>query len=68
MSHRYERRNSRPRAPQAAPANDGMAALATRYLVDGYTPSEVAELLGVSVEWSTAVLQRLRRPASGDAA
>lgn len=65
---RHHRPPARTRVPQAAPADDGMAALASRYLVDGYTPAEVAEKLGVSVEWSTAVLQRLRRPSSGDAA
>ena len=67
MSHRY-RPPTRSRVPQAAPANDSMAALAGRYLVDGYTPEDVAGLLGVSVAWSRSVLQRLRRPASGDAA
>lgn len=67
MSRHY-RPPTRTRVPQAAPANDGMAALASRYLVDGYTPEDVAELLGVSVAWSRSVQQRLRRPASGDAA
>lgn len=63
MSRHY-RPPARTRVPQAAPANDGMARLAARYLSDGYTPEDVAELLGVSVAWSRSVQQRLRRPVT----
>jgi transposase len=67
MSHRYERRNPRVSVPQATPATDGTAALASRYLLDDYSPEDVAALLGVSVAWSRSVQRRLRRSA-GDAA
>lgn len=45
------------------PASDDIAALATRYLVDGYQPSAVSALLGISPRWCERAAANLR-PAS----
>ncbi|BCJ61636.1 hypothetical protein [Micromonospora endophytica] len=54
---------SRPPAPRttaAEPITDSVAALATRYLVNGYTPEDVAERFEVDRSWCRAVAVRLR--------
>ncbi|WP_165942740.1 hypothetical protein [Micromonospora sp. KC721] len=54
-------RRPAPRPPAGAePVSDSVAALATRYLVDGYTPDEVAERFGVNRGWCRAMAARLR--------
>lgn len=42
-----------------APVDDGVAKLATRYLLDGYRPDEVAERLGVDRGWCRRIARRL---------
>jgi hypothetical protein len=42
-----------------APVHDGVAKLATRYLLDGYRPDEVAERLGVDRGWYRGIAHRL---------
>lgn len=57
-------RRGRPPATRppadAPPVSDRVAALATAYLVDGYTPEQVAERLGVDRGWCRAIAARLR--------
>ncbi|SCG15561.1 hypothetical protein GA0070610_1795 [Micromonospora echinofusca] len=57
-------RRSRPAATrppaEAAPVDDAVAKLATRYLVDGYQPDEVADRLGVDRGWCRAIAARLQ--------
>lgn len=52
------RRGGPPVAPP--PSDDAVATLATRYLVDGYTPDEVSTRLGVSLSWLVDRVRRLR--------
>ncbi|NLU77816.1 hypothetical protein HCA58_05270 [Micromonospora sp. HNM0581] len=54
------RRPPAPPPPAAAPVTDSVAALATRYLVDGYTPEDVAERFGVDRGWCRAIAARMR--------
>jgi len=42
------------------PADDAIAALTTRYLLDGHHPADVANRLGVSRRWCELTLHRLR--------
>ncbi|MBL6280121.1 hypothetical protein JMF97_28565 [Micromonospora fiedleri] len=53
-------RPSAPRPPAAEPVTDSVAALATRYLIDGYPPDDVAERFGVNRGWCRAIAARLR--------
>ncbi len=57
-------RRSRPPAPRPpaanAPVSDDVAALATRYLVDGYAPDDVAARFAVNRGWCRAMAARLR--------
>ena len=43
------------------PQTDDIAALATRYLLDGYTPADVSERLRVSKRWCEKTLRRFGR-------
>lgn len=42
------------------PQSDEIASLATRYLIDGYPPADVAERLGVSRKWLQHTNRRMR--------
>lgn len=42
------------------PVSDEVAALATRYLIDGYTPADVAERLAVSRRWCERTARKFR--------
>lgn len=48
------------------PTSDDVAALATRYLLDGYAPADVAERLHVSRKWCERTARRFQ-PTSEDA-
>ncbi|MET8352609.1 hypothetical protein [Micromonospora sp. NPDC005206] len=50
---------ARPAADNA-PVDDAVATLATRYLVDGYQPDDVAQGLGIDRGWCRAIAARLR--------
>lgn len=47
------------------PQSDDIAALATRYLLDGHAPAEVADRLAVSWRWCRQTAARFGRPADG---
>jgi len=57
-----EHARTKPKRKRAAdyppPISDDIAALATRYLLDGHTPAEVAERLGVSRRWCQRHVRR----------
>ncbi|WFE47647.1 hypothetical protein [Verrucosispora sp. WMMD1129] len=55
------------RTTAAEPITDSVAALATRYLVDGYTPEDVTERFEVDRSWCRAVAVRLAREEVADA-
>lgn len=46
------------------PQSDEVAAMATRYLLDGHEPASVAERLGVSKRWCERTANRFRQEAS----
>lgn len=50
----------RPPKDWPEPCTDEIAALATRYLLDGYPPADVADRLAVSRTWCQRTLRRLR--------
>lgn len=52
---------SNPTADYPPPQDDRIAALASRYLLDGYPPATVAEKLAVSKRWCRRHLARLQR-------
>jgi hypothetical protein len=55
-----QRRQTKKPKDYPQPATDAAAALATRYLLDGYTPEAVAEKLFVSRRWCEKTIRRLR--------
>lgn len=57
---RARRDRTKPPKDWPAPQTDEIAAMATRYLLDGYTPTAVAERLAVSAKWCRRTLDRIR--------
>lgn len=55
---RKPKKSGKPR-DYANPASDDIAAMATRYLLDGYRPADVAERLAVSRRWCENTSHRL---------
>lgn len=54
------RRKRKPPKDWPPPQSDEIASLATRYLIDGYPPADVAERLGVSRKWCQRTDSRMR--------
>jgi hypothetical protein len=61
-----ERRRKQHAKPMkyAPPTTDEIAAMATRYLIDGYTPADVSERLGISRKWCDKTAARFAGRAS----
>jgi hypothetical protein len=57
-----ERRQPKQPKDHPPPATDDVAAMATRYLLDGHEPHEVAERLAVSRRWCERTAKTLRQP------
>lgn len=57
-----KRQKKKPKKPNdhPEPVSDEIAALATRYLIDGYEPVDVAERLGVSRRWCERTARKFR--------
>lgn len=63
-----DRARTKPTRKRAAdyppPQSDDIAALATRYLLDGHAPADVAQRLGVSRRWCQRTISRVREGAA----
>lgn len=57
-------RRGRKSADYPPPQSDDIAALATRYLLDGHSPSEVADRLAVSRRWCQRAIAHFAKEAS----
>jgi len=62
---RHERKKPAKPGDYPVPASDDVAALATRYLLDGHEPRAVAERLAVSRRWCEKTIRRLRPDPEG---
>lgn len=56
-----ERRQAKQPKDHPPPATDDVAAMATRYLIDGHEPHDVAERLAVSRRWCERTAKTLRQ-------
>jgi hypothetical protein len=59
-SREPKRGKSAKRQEYPEPASSDVSKLATRYLLDGYPPTDVAERLAVSRKWCERTIRRLR--------
>lgn len=60
---RERKRHTKP-MKYPPPADDAVAALATRYLVDGYAAADVSERLGISRKWCDKTAAKFTASAS----
>jgi hypothetical protein len=54
----------RKRLEYPPPADDAVATLATRYLIDGHEPDAVSERLGISRKWCRRTARRFAPPST----
>ena len=59
-----EKPRTHKRSDYADPGTDEIAALATRYLIDGYPPGDVSERFAISRGWCEHVARRIRKPVA----
>jgi hypothetical protein len=62
---RQPKTKRKPPKDYPEPATDDVAAMATRYLLDGHEPRSVADRLAVSRRWCERTIRRLRPTAEG---